>query len=67
MKIYVNNTPRDFSAQRHLSELLDELQLAGKQGIAVALNNEVITKSAWQNQELKENDQITILTATQGG
>ena len=35
--------------------------------IAVALNKSVITKSQWQNQNVKENDEIEIVKPFQGG
>jgi sulfur carrier protein len=36
-------------------------------GLAVAVNNTVIPKTAWNNFQLNENDTITIIRATQGG
>ena len=43
-------------------------QLGEKQNrVAVALNNAVITKNHWQTTQLKSNDQILIIKATQGG
>lgn len=36
-------------------------------GIAVALNSEVIPKSAWATQQVVEDDVIDLVTAKQGG
>jgi len=36
-------------------------------GIAIAINNEVIPKNSWENHLLREQDNVTIITATAGG
>jgi sulfur carrier protein len=36
-------------------------------GIAVAVNNQIITKTKWAQTALKNNDEILIIKATQGG
>ena len=36
-------------------------------GIAIAVNEQIIPKSNWQNASLKENDCVLIINATQGG
>lgn len=36
-------------------------------GIAVAVNDTVIPKTAWEAFQVKAQDQITIITAAQGG
>jgi sulfur carrier protein len=41
-----------------------EISLKGK---AIALNNQVIQKSNAEKIQIKENDNILIITATQGG
>lgn len=40
---------------------------AEAKGIAVAINQTIITKSAWPVHLLKDGDQITLIKATQGG
>lgn len=67
MTISVNNKTETTAAQEKLFSLLDRLNLSGSQGIAVAVNNTVVSKTNWNNYELKENDKITIIRATQGG
>jgi len=67
MLIYINNEVREFSADPTLFDLLHELQLAEKRGLAVAINNQVIPKKAWVVSTLSENDKVTIIQATQGG
>jgi len=67
MELFVNNKPEKFVAGNKLAELLSQLNLLDKRGIAVAVNNAVIAKADWGNYELKENAKITIIKATQGG
>jgi len=67
MTILVNALPETIDQPCRVSDLLRKINLTYKQGIAVALNNEVIPRKDWELQELKENDKITIIKATQGG
>jgi sulfur carrier protein len=36
-------------------------------GVAVAVNDRVIPRTAWATAKLKENDSVLIIKATQGG
>jgi len=67
MELIVNNKPEKLLSGSKLAELLIQLGLADKRGIAVAVNNTVIAKPDWDNTELEENDKITIIRPTQGG
>ena len=67
MNVIVNNKTETTELQEKLLSLLARLNLSEKQGIAVAVNNSVVSKTNWDNYELKENDKITIIRATQGG
>lgn len=66
MEVYLNGNITE-SSKESLYDFLDEQDILDRNGIAVALNEEVIPKSAWQNQKIKNNDKILIITATQGG
>ena len=48
-------------------DLLTKLDKSTKTGIAIAVNNQVISKANWQQILLKDQDKVTIITATQGG
>jgi len=50
-----------------IEELLHQQQVRSKTGIAVAINDNIIPKSNWEEHQLNENDNILIITATQGG
>ncbi len=66
MKIIMNDTPIEISG----SSLVLALSSSGindLKGLAVAVNDTVIPRTAWENFALKENDTITIIRATQGG
>lgn len=68
MKIFVNNQLTNFrETTLSLQQALANFNISQSQGIAIAVNNQIITKSNWQNTQLKEEDKITIIRATQGG
>ena len=46
---------------------MESLQMSSTNGIALAVNERVISKSDWEKFELKENDKILLIKATQGG
>lgn len=67
MKITVNNVQKEIAEQCSLFWLANH-ELGEKQnGVAIAVNNVVIQKKEWANCLLKENDNILIIKATQGG
>lgn len=50
-----------------LMSFLVEKSMGSTNGIAVAINEEVVPKSEWKEKVINENDKILIITATQGG
>jgi sulfur carrier protein len=66
MRLVVNGEPRDFSDGATLSAIVAELTQA-RQGIAVAVNADVIPRGAWESTDLRTGDRIEVLTAVQGG
>lgn len=67
MTIWVNQEAQEYPAPLSLGNLLEQLGKADKTGIAVAVNNQVISKSNWTDTTIQHQDKITIITATQGG
>ena len=63
--IYINGNLRESKA--NLKLVLEEEGILEKKGIAVAVNNQVVSKSTWDTFELKENDKILVIQASQGG
>ncbi|WP_405209240.1 sulfur carrier protein ThiS [Aquimarina sp. LLG6339-5] len=66
MTINVNNQKQSISENSSIDFLLEELSLS-KNGIAIAINNQIITKDTWSDTIVKVNDDVTIIRATQGG
>ncbi len=68
MKIHVNGKEKTVRPNLNIHDLLIALELNPKQaGIAVAVNREVIPKTVWQATELRENSEVEIIRAVQGG
>ena len=66
MNLTINSEPKQFSG-KNISELVQSLNMISTNGIALAVNEKVISKSEWEKFELKENDKILLIKATQGG
>jgi sulfur carrier protein len=66
INIIVNNTPRLFKANTTLEEIISELGISVN-GIAVAVNEIIITKNEWNTKTLHERDEVLVIRATQGG
>ena len=68
MKISVNGEAKEVRLNINIQDLLITLDLNPTQaGIAVAVDREVIPKTQWQKTELRENSEVEIIRAVQGG
>jgi sulfur carrier protein len=67
MHVLVNNEQQETTPNIALAQLLSELKIVTRKGVAVAVNEEVVPRTDWNSITLKENDNIMIITATQGG
>lgn len=67
MTITINDEEQSLEREATLQDLLASLELADKTGIAVAVNESVVTRTAWSDCALSESDRVTIIQATQGG
>ena len=67
MTIYINNEPKEITVPINLLEVLSVINISSTKGIAIAVNNIVISRSDWENYAMHENDKVTIIKATQGG
>ncbi|WP_291097047.1 MULTISPECIES: sulfur carrier protein ThiS [unclassified Flavobacterium] len=68
MELKINNQTKQFAPESLTVQALLDLEIPNKQnGIAVAINNTVIPKPNWNTHLLNENDEILIISATQGG
>ena len=59
MKIKVNNKETELTQGNNVASLAQQLKLP-EQGVAVALNNRMIPRSQWAEQEIKEGDSLVI-------
>lgn len=66
MTIQVNNVSHSVENSSSLSDVLKEIDIQTT-GIAVAINECIITRSKWDDTILQDQDQILIIKATQGG
>jgi sulfur carrier protein len=67
MNVYVNNTKRELGNASSIKDALAAAGIAAINGIAVAVNNEVVPKTDWDKYTLGAEDKITVIKATQGG
>jgi len=67
MTIRVNDQSREVSAGLVLADLVRDLGLADRKGVAVAINDEVAPRSTWSTRMLAESDHVLVIQATQGG
>ncbi len=67
INVYLNNSPRHLNAQASLIDLLDAVNIISLNGVALAVNNNVIPKTEWSNYILSAEDKVTLIKATQGG
>jgi sulfur carrier protein len=64
--VNVNNIAHTFILPSNLQDLLTQLKISEK-GIAVAVNNQIVSKNDWNRRELSEGENVLIIRATQGG
>ncbi|MGI9273533.1 MAG: sulfur carrier protein ThiS [Endozoicomonas sp.] len=66
MQIKVNDQPLEIVSPLSLQQLLEHLQ-QGEQGVALAVNRKIVSRSQWATQKLRDGDEITLIRATAGG
>jgi sulfur carrier protein len=68
MKLIVNGEPAEVEPGQTVAGVLAGLgHPPGGPGIAVALNGEVVPRSAWATTTLGDQDHLEVLGASQGG
>ena len=67
MNIRVNDQPRTVALGMTLLDLLRELAIAERKGVAVAINDAVVPRATWPVHALAESDRVLVIQATQGG
>ena len=67
MSLSVNGAPAPVPSPATVGALVAAMAPAPSRGIAVALNGEVVPRSAWDATGLQPGDRVEVLTAAQGG
>ena len=67
VSIFLNDQPHGLDAPATLLRLLEAQGLAGRRGIAAAVNGEVVPRPSWDGRTLAERDRVLVIRATQGG
>lgn len=66
MQLTVNGQAREVTGTPTVALLVAELTPA-ERGVAVAVNGEVVPRSAWSAAGLRDGDRVEVLSAAQGG
>ncbi|ACE61225.1 sulfur carrier protein ThiS [Actinobacillus pleuropneumoniae] len=66
MQIFINNQPLDVAENTSIQTAL-ALSQANLQGVAVALNQQIVPKNEWQSYPLQEGAKLTVFKAIAGG
>ena len=63
--ITVNGEPRELAGT--VDDVLDALGIEVRRGMAVAVDAEVVPRSAWSTTPVQDGARVEIVTAVQGG
>lgn len=66
MILVVNGDEERFDGPLTVADLVDHLG-CGVRGVAIALNDSLVPRSAWDGHGLCDHDRVEILRAVQGG
>lgn len=67
MRVSVNDEIMDVPPGISVGALLSLLEIQSFAGMALAINNEVVSRNDWETASLSENDKVLIIRATKGG
>jgi sulfur carrier protein len=68
MRVIVNGEARELAEGATVADLVAQSGAGERRrGIAVAVEAEVVPRSAWEDTELSEGQAVELLTAIQGG
>jgi len=66
MNVMINGAARVLPDGTTVAQAVQTLTPAAT-GVAVAVNDEVVTRSSWESTALRDSDRVEVLTAVQGG
>ncbi|SHI82844.1 sulfur carrier protein ThiS [Mesonia phycicola] len=64
--VNINNQPHSVKEHSSINQLVKQLEIS-TQGVAIAVNNQVISRATWDTFQISEGDNLLIIQATQGG
>jgi sulfur carrier protein len=67
LEVLVNDRPHALAGSPTIAALMGELGLAGKRGVAAAVNGAVVPRASWDTRALSGGDRVLVIRATQGG
>ena len=67
LEVYVNDRPHALAGAPTVAALMGELGLAGRKGVAAAVNGAVVPRGSWEARALSGGDRVLVIRATQGG
>ena len=68
MRIQVNGETREIKVAQSVAELVFQINGSDQsQGIAVAVNGQIVRRNDWAERTLEDNDEVEVLRAVSGG
>ena len=67
INVRVNDAPRAFAGPLTLQEALQQIGVAERKGVAVAINDSVVPRREWPSRPLNDGERVLVIQATQGG
>ncbi|MCX2494334.1 sulfur carrier protein ThiS [Pedobacter sp. PF22-3] len=67
MEVTINNQNYQLNESCSIEQMLAAVISAETNGLAIAVNQTIISKSAWDTYVLSPGDQVILIKATQGG
>ncbi|MFC5283865.1 sulfur carrier protein ThiS [Pedobacter alpinus] len=67
MEITVNQQVYQITHNCNIKQLFGDVLQKPSQGLAIAINQNIIPKTQWESHFLQSGDKIIIIKATQGG
>ncbi|MEC9464787.1 MAG: sulfur carrier protein ThiS [Myxococcota bacterium] len=68
MRIQVNGEAREIKVAQSVAELVFQINGSDQsQGIAVAVNGQIVRRNDWAERTLEDNDEVEVLRAVSGG
>jgi len=67
MDVIVNDEKQKVPEEATISTLLREMNIEDKSGFAVALNQQVVPRTKWQETSLQKGDKVLLIEISQGG